>query len=617
VGGLSRRAFLARAALVAAAISMPLDAMTEMVSVAEGGRDEPPGETSTLSRTIVRSLGTGSFSHLAWGPGEPFILRDDLARLVATPDRTGRRSLAYFSHMSDAHVVDTESPSRLEIVELGWLLGSGGMLRPQEAMSAHVLDATVAAANRSSVSPVTGAPLGFGIHTGDNTDNGSSHELATFIGVLDGATVTPSTGRPGVYEGVQAWPECWWAYHPEPGIADAYSDLGWPRFAGMLDAAQRPFQATGSAVPWFTVLGNHDVTWFGTVRNSWVRDLLDASGRKIVGPSGLAWATFMNLVPDSRAPSGAAHYWEDRGSGRTVTPDAAARRRVPPAETVRMLLESPNTPGPTGHGFSRGDLSAGRTWWQHEVGPLLLLGLDTTNHYTGSEGSVIEPQFRWLEERLIAASRSYYGTDGSETINTSGRDKLVVVCSHHDSISLTNTFFDPEQPFTRRLAGDLMDLLLRFPNVVAWVNGHSHHSRVVPHKPPPGRRGGFWEFTSASCIDFPQQGRMVDLVDNRDGSLSIFTWVLDHGGDATPGVDYTPQGLASISRTLAANDPFQMRKGTVWDLRGTAEDRNVECLLAAPFDLSLVSDGELEAARLASWGRLGRQREQQSSRDRI
>lgn len=614
MGGLSRRSFLAAVMAAAATQSVRLRSVAALAAPVELGAESFAGG-STLSQTLVRGSSRSGFASLAWGAGEPFTPRPELLGAVPNTTRAAqRRSLSYFAHMSDAHVVDAESPARFEITELGWFLGSGGMCRPQETMTAHVLDSMVRAANQLSRSPVTGAPLAFGVHTGDNADNTAAHEVRTFIDVLDGNVVTASTGKPWTYEGVQAWPECWWAYHPNPGAEDVYSRMGWPRFAGLLDAAGQPFQAEGSAVPWFAVLGNHDVTWFGSVKNTWVRDLLGRSGRKMQSAAGLAWVTLLNFLPDEQAPHGAAELWEDHGQGRRVTPDPAARRRLTSGEFVSALLDSPAAPGPVGHGFTRADLEAGRTWWAREDGPVMLLGLDTTNHYDGSEGSLIEPQFRWLEARLMEASRRYYDQRGRTCLNPAGRDRLIVVCSHHDSISLTNTIFDPGQPYRRRLADDIIALLARFPNVVVWLNGHSHHSQVTPHRAPEGQPGGFWELTTASCVDFPQQGRMVELVDNRDGTLSILSWVLDHAADADPGVGaYTPGRLASTSRLLASNDPFQRRLGSVWELRGGIEDRNVECVLPAPFELGGFGDDTLEAARVQAWARVARHREARAS----
>ena len=90
-----------------------------------------------------------------------------------------------------------------------------------------------------------------------------------------------------------------------------------------------------------------------------------------------------------------------------------------------------------------------------------------------------------------------------------------------------------------------------------------------------------------SGIDFGQQGRTFEIVDNGDGTLSILATVLDHA--APPAVDHrqdaawTTAELASISRELAANDN---RWIDPMELLGGTEDRNVELVVAAPFPLA-------------------------------
>lgn len=142
-------------------------------------------------------------------------------------------------------------------------------------------------------------------------------------------------------------------------------------------------------------------------------------------------------------------------------------------------------------------------------------------------------------------------------------------------------------------------MLLEFPNLIAWVNGHTHINTIRPHLRPGG--GGFWEITTASCIDFPQQQQMIEIVDNIDGTLSIFATVLDHKSSPEwREGDLSQEGLASLSRELAAND---------WDAepaarRGSVLDRNVELLMPAPMDLSRISTAVLNLADSENRARL-------------
>ena len=147
---------------------------------------------------------------------------------------------------------------------------------------------------------------------------------------------------------------------------------------------------------------------------------------------------------------------------------------------------------------------------------------------------------------------------------------------------MDNSAEDEFDPGPRTLGPDLLAILRRFPNVVLWINGHSHEHKVLAH--PGNARGiGLWEVDTASGIDFGQQARTFEVLDNDDGTLSILVTVLDHA--SPPAVDHdgdepwTTTRLASLSRELAANDN---RWIDPMSLLGSREDRNVELLVRDP-----------------------------------
>ena len=82
-------------------------------------------------------------------------------------------------------------------------------------------------------------------------------------------------------------------------------------------------------------------------------------------------------------------------------------------------------------------------------------------------------------------------------------------------------------------AGELIALLHRFPNVVLWLNGHTHTNAVRPRPDPdqPGR--GFWEVTTCAVVDWPCQTRLVELADS-GGQLSITCTMVDHDAPLGP-----------------------------------------------------------------------------------
>jgi len=131
---------------------------------------------------------------------------------------------------------------------------------------------------------------------------------------------------------------------------------------------------------------------------------------------------------------------------------------------------------------------------------------------------------------------------------------------------------------------------LRFPNVVLWVNGHTHVNGITGYARSSDAAvpGGFFEVTTASLIDWPQQARLVEVLDNANGTLSVFCTIVDTA--AAPSYEWPaddPRTLAALSRELAGND-WQARARPIPDVdgrRGAPTGRNVELVLPAPFPL--------------------------------
>jgi metallophosphoesterase (TIGR03767 family) len=562
---------------------------------------------TTLDQSIV-ATGNGTYKQLAYGPAWTMQTREDLA--TAQEGRADRRqALMSVAHVSDIHLADSESPLRIEFLRAmtGFELPATefqGAWRPQETLLTHVAESMVRQLNALASGPITGRPYDFAISTGDNSDNRHQNELERFISLLDGGTITPSSGDPNLYEGVQdqvRFDKQYW--HPDPGAADDYkTTYGFPDYPGLLQAAVVPFQATGLQVPWYSVYGNHDfllqgnfLTKAGIAPQNAMEAIATGSHKILKLPlfyeglelleegSGVdlflvewldpvdltsSWSNFISRWTSILTPS------------RTVTADPK-RHIVSRQEFAQAHLNSPASPGPVGHGFTADNISNDTLYYTFEPVPGVLgITLDTVNPGGEADGSLDQAQVAWLEEQLKAVHSQYYDSVGN-LVQTGNQNKLVVLFSHHTLETLTNPLPDPNNPGPRVLNGVFEALLHRYPNVVLWMNGHSHICRVYPHADPSGRSGGFWEVNTPSHIDFPQQSRVVELADNKDGTLSIFATLIDHAAppETTGGVTNDVLRLASISRELSANDPQIDRTFQL----GDADDRNVELLIKRPF----------------------------------
>jgi hypothetical protein len=240
MGDLSRRRFLA--ASMAAAWAPGLWTPARAAAARQGAGRVRQAEGTTLAVTIERAPGSG-YRALREGPPWPIVVREDLASLA--PDRDDRRrAVASVVQLTDLHLVDAQSPGRVEFLDP---LGPPftGAYRPQEVLTTQVHAAMAERINALAAGPVTGRAFDCIVSTGDNIDNCQRNELAWFITGMDGGTLTPGSGAPGEYEGVQAWgdPAFW---HPD----DERQPDGFPVRPGLLEAGVAPFETPGFHGRW-------------------------------------------------------------------------------------------------------------------------------------------------------------------------------------------------------------------------------------------------------------------------------------------------------------------------------------------------------------------------------
>ncbi len=214
-----------------------------------------------------------------------------------------------------------------------------------------------------------------------------------------------------------------------------------------------------------------------------------------------------------------------------------------------------------------------------------MIALDTTCLDGGADGCLDEDQARWLEERLVEVHGEYRARDGS-VVRTGHEDRLVVLFSHHGVDTLAGAPAHAGPDGARLLGGpEVLRLVHRFGNVVLWLNGHTHTNTVRARRDPDEPARGLWEVTTCAVVDWPCQIRVVELLDNADGTLSIACTMVDHDsptGVSAPSHRFTGADLAGLHRELAGNVPWY---GFDSARSGTAADRNVDLRLPAPFPL--------------------------------
>ncbi len=388
----------------------------------------PYTKGTTLASVAAPRTGT-RYRRLGDGPGWAQVVRTELA--APKPGRADRRTaIAAFVQFTDMHLTDVQHPLRAEYVRAA----DPHAWRPQEALTVQGAISLVERVNALRCAPVTGAPLRFVMATGDNTDNNALCELQWYLQVMSGGRITPNSGDPRHYEGVQNSDlKLYW--QPGSTARDGDKALGFPYLEGFLAAAIRETTSPGLHLPWYSTVGNHDTLQLGVYGSHADPYLAEAAvgGRKLMLVSAAEAGKFAATNKNGLDPTGSGYrdFLAAHARGmRSVTPD---EKRAPytPADYLKAHLDPAHQgAGPVGHGYTPANLDAGTQYYSFRVSDDVIgISLDTTDAGGHFEGSVGTAQLDWLRRTL-----------------KDNKDSYAVVFSHHTSRTMTNTRPDPARP---------------------------------------------------------------------------------------------------------------------------------------------------------------------------
>src|SRR5437763_750132 len=167
-GGPSRRAFLRSAAMgTGVVVATGLDAFPARRALATTAPIAPHG--TTLEQIFfheARLAAKHGYAHIVTEAGEAHRVRTDLGAKAQNGRESRRRALVAFAQLTDVHVIDAQSPARVEFLDRysdGQNSSPGNLFtaayRPQEILTAHVAEAMVQRINAIGVGPVTGREL--------------------------------------------------------------------------------------------------------------------------------------------------------------------------------------------------------------------------------------------------------------------------------------------------------------------------------------------------------------------------------------------------------------------------------------------------------------------------
>lgn len=115
---------------------------------------------------------------------------------------------------------------------------------------------------------------------------------------------------------------------------------------------------------------------------------------------------------------------------------------------------------------------------------------------------------------------------------------------------------------------ELVRVLHRHPQVIALLCGHDHMHRIEAFAQPGDPARGFWQIQTSSLMDFPQQARIVEVLNNGDGTGTIRTFV------------FNQQAGGHLGKNARAS--YKSAKGELFDGSGTTRDRDVALLFQMP-----------------------------------
>ena len=614
-------AVLCLAAIVASSSAQSLGRTTGQSSIVRG----PPLDAAKPT-----------FVTLSPGPGFRRVVRE-LPRAKRQSKRSGRRrSVAYFGHLTDFQLTDEESPARVELNAP--MLTNSSSWRPQEALLPAIVELGIRQMNHfTAASPHRGAKgrragMDFALVTGDQADNQQQNEVTWARELLEGRRMLdPNSGtndyarcglldraalnnqpddEPRRYTGVQDHSD----YNGRAGDPDFYDPnrpagalfAYWPRYQGLLDRAQRPFVPVGlrrgtAPVPTYVANGNHD----GRVQGN---ALGDAQAERI------ATGCFKPFLSSGPRPLRANSVFR-LGSGFAVPPDE--RRQF--VDRVQLKRIYGGGSQADAHGFrlvsaaenQASGFSAGYYAWDPKPN-VRFISLDTVSEggstVESPQGNLDNPQFQWLAGELAAARAArkvivVFGHHSIRAMTSPVPDEETGRCSgrytsadggytgapdRHGHDHSPSCDLDPRDSSPIHLGPDVAGLLSSNPNVIAYFSGHSHSNRVLACGTSAGcgARGNWWEVTTSAAADWPQQQRLVELMNNRDGTISILGTPIDHGapvGIPPPQADpagtaaFSEDHLAALGRTFAHNDPRESKAAS-----GRPQDASVELIVADP-----------------------------------
>ena len=408
-----------------------------------------------------------------------------------------------FVHLADIQLTDDESPGRLTLVDAAG--PTSAAYRPQDAYGCHMLSAMTRTINEVHSETADEGGVSFVLLGGDNIDNAQGNELTWLLQLLGGG------GAIECDSGADDDPVAGAAPHP--------------------DDPKDSFDSEGLDVPYYWVMGNHDVL----VQGNFVPDVNRHA--EVIGDSALLFAR---------------NWTEPGGPLRRDTVADATRAYLTPG----ALMDRVRGDGAV-HGLDATIAASSRATYAFDVAGtnLRVVVVDSTARRGSNAGVVLQAELDGTIRPLMEQA----DTDG----------KWVIVTSHHAASSFNNGggIGGIGEP-TAITSQAWIDFLSSYDHVLLSLVAHSHQHRVRELR---GAGGAFFEVMTAALLDFPHQSRLIEIYDEDNGFLRV----------RATGIDMTTAGdpVAAEAYRLGVMD---YTAGWAKSSEDEATDRNVDLYLPRP-----------------------------------
>jgi len=539
--------------------------LTEVLEPSDYEKDD------TLITEIDKILTGNNYGVLKKVTGEPHILDISLLKdpaLYTAP--TERKSLLFFPQITDIHITDVQSPMR---AVYGYISNNGSAYRPQSIYSTHILNSTIQTINAIHKKE----KFDFVVATGDMIDNAEGIEMEWFNTIMNGGVVKAALGD--IEDAVD-------------GVGNNFTD---------------PYVTDGLAddLPWYASLGNHDVLYVGI---SYITDEKAAKYTKSELSTISLGCDIYTGAQDASTEYGDVQCGFERNNQldawmpiatdsckddypKCKDPSVYPDPRRTPFRTHAEIIDDIKDEG----GFNNSNIDVQKGYYSIRPNkdiPIEIIFLDlsaTKKHFVRPDGELDDGQV--LTNALLGTKQFNWLKNKLDTLKSEGVASIIFQHQPTDHFQTINSASTIESEVSSE---EFIALLKGYEDFLCVISGHTHKNKIRKFSAENDNEYPFVEVVTSGLLDFPEQSRIYEIVYNNNGTISLFTTMLNHA---------SPKGSLSYKARTLALAHTQVGKRVGDSGSATIDDRNREIMIPVSSKIqakldSLVTDNYVKSLKI-------------------